>query len=50
MMRAIKKIKRFIEKNPQDKASQLFSKLITCLAEEADFSLKDLYELNSNEF
>jgi hypothetical protein len=49
-MRAIKKIKRIIEQNPQDKASQIFSRLITCLAEEADFSLKELYELNSNEF
>lgn len=49
-MRAIKKIKRIIEKNPQENASQIFSKLITCLAEESDFSLKELYELNPNEF
>jgi hypothetical protein len=49
-MRAIKKIKRIIEKNPQVKSSQIFSKLITSLAEESDFSLKELYELNSNEF
>ena len=44
-MRAIKKIKRIIEQNPQDKASQIFSKLITGLAEESEFSLKELYEL-----
>ncbi|MEY4265365.1 MAG: hypothetical protein RL373_1933, partial [Pseudomonadota bacterium] len=49
-MRAIKKIKRIIEKNPQDQASQVFSKLITSLAEELDFSLKDLYSLDANEF
>jgi len=49
-MRAIKKIKRIIEKNPQDKTSQIFSKLIACLAEELDFSIKDLYELDSTEF
>jgi ABC-type uncharacterized transport system substrate-binding protein len=49
-MRAIKKIKRIIEKNPQDQASQVFSKLITSLAEEVDFSLKDLYLLDANEF
>jgi len=49
-MRAIKKIKRIIEKNPQDKTSQIFSKLISCLAEELDFSIKDLYELDSTEF
>jgi len=46
-MRAIKKIKRIIEKNPQDKESQIFSKLITSLAEEVDFSINDLYELDN---
>lgn len=49
-MRAVKKIKRIIEKNPQDQTSQVFSKLITSLAEEVDFSLKDLYLLDANEF
>ena len=49
-MRAIKKIKRIIEKNPQEKTAQIFSKLITCLAEESELSLKELYELNANEF
>jgi len=49
-VRAVKKIKRIIEKNPQDQASQVFSKLITSLAEEVDFSLKDLYLLDANEF
>ena len=49
-MRAIKKIKRIIEKNPQDNESQIFSKLITSLAEEIDFSIKDLYELDNHNF
>ncbi len=49
-MRAVKKIKRIIEKNPQDQTAQIFSKLITSLAEEVDFSLKDLYLLDANEF
>jgi hypothetical protein len=49
-MRAVKKIKRIIERNPHDQASQFFSKLITALAEETDFSLKDLYSLDANEF
>jgi len=49
-MRAIKKIKRVIEKNPQDKQSQIFSKLITSLAEEVDFSIKELYELDNHNF
>ena len=49
-MRAIKKIKRIIEKNPQDKESQIFSKLVASLAEEVDFSIKDLYELDKHNF
>jgi hypothetical protein len=49
-VRAVKKIKRIIEKNPQDQTAQIFSKLITSLAEEVDFSLKDLYLLDANEF
>ncbi len=49
-MRAIKKIKRIIEKNSQDKESQIFSKLVTSLAEEVDFSIKDLYELDKQNF
>ena len=49
-MRAVKKIKRIIEQNPQDQASQIFSKLIKSLAEEVDFSIKDLYLLNTSDF
>lgn len=49
-MRAVKKIKHIIEKNPQDPVSQIFSKLISSLAEDADFALKDLYLLDAKEF
>jgi hypothetical protein len=49
-MRAVKKIKNIIEQNSQDPASQIFSKLISSLAEEADFALKDLYLLDAKEF
>ena len=49
-MRAVKKIKHIIEKNPKDPVSQIFSKLISSLAEEADFTLKDLYLLDAKEF
>lgn len=46
----LRKLNESLKKKPQDKSSQIFSKLITCLAEESDFSLKELYELNSDEF
>ena len=49
-MRAVKKIKHIIEQNPQDQASQIFSQLIQSLAEEVDFSIKDLYLLKTSDF
>ena len=49
-MRAIKKIKHIIEQNPQDQASQIFSNLIKSLAEEVDFSIKNLYLLKTSDF
>ena len=49
-MRAVIKIKHIIEQNPQDQASQIFSKLIKSLAEEVDFSIKDLYLLKTSDF
>ena len=49
-MRAVKKIKRIIEQNPQDQASQIFSNLIKSLAKEVDFSIKNLYLLKTSDF
>lgn len=49
-MRAVKKVKRYIEKNPQDQTSRIFSKLIFALVEETDFSVKELYSLESQDF
>ena len=49
-MRAIKKVRLFIEQNPQAEAAQIFSKLISSLVEESDFSMKDLYLLGSSDF
>lgn len=49
-MRAIKKVRLLIEKNPQEKTAQIFARLIFSLVEEVDFSLKDLYLLNNAEF
>ena len=49
-MRAIKKVRLLIEQEPQDQTAQIFSHLILSLVEEVDFSVKDLYLLNSADF
>jgi len=50
VMRAIKQVKKFIENNPTSKAAQTFSKLILSLESEVEFLMKDLYQLNIQEF
>ncbi len=49
-MRAIKQVKKLIENNPNSKAGQTFSKLILSLESEIEFSVKDLYQLDTQEF
>lgn len=49
-MRAIKKVRLVIEQNPQEQTAQIFSRLILSLVEEVDFSMKDLYLLDSPDF
>jgi hypothetical protein len=49
-MRAIKKARRLIEKNPQSPFAQTLSKLILSLESEVQFSLKDIYSLSPDDF
>jgi len=49
-MRAIKKVRLVIEQNPQEQTAQIFSRLILSLVEEVDFSVKELYLLDSPDF
>lgn len=49
-MRAIKKARRLIEKEPQSPFSQTLSKLILSLESEVQFSLKAIYALDPDEF
>jgi hypothetical protein len=49
-MRAIKQVKKLIENNPNSKAGQTFSKLILSLESEIEFLVKDLYQLDTQEF
>jgi hypothetical protein len=49
-MRAIKQVKKLIENNPSSKAGQTFSKLILSLESDVEFLVKDLYQLDSEEF
>jgi hypothetical protein len=49
-MRAIKQVKKLIENNPTSRSGQTFSKLILSLESEIEFSVKDLYQLDAQEF
>ena len=49
-MRAIKKVKKFIEKSPNSFEGLTFSKLILALESGKDFPVSDLYTLNSHDF
>ncbi len=49
-MRAIKKVRLLIAQDPQAPTAQVFARLITSLVEEVDFSVKDLYALNTPDF
>ena len=49
-MRAIKQAKKLIEKNPNSVVGQTFSKLILSLESDIEFSVKDLYSLDTSEF
>jgi hypothetical protein len=49
-MRAIKQVKKLIEKNPNSPVGQTFSKLILSLESDVEFSVKDLYSLDTSDF
>ena len=49
-MRAIKQAKKLIEQNPNSAVGQTFSKLILSLESDIEFSVKDLYALDTAEF
>ncbi len=49
-MRAIKQVKKLIENNPTSRSGQTFSKLILSLESEIEFLVKDLYQLDTQEF
>ena len=49
-MRAIKQVKKLIENNPTSKAGLTFSKLVLSLESDVEFLVKDLYQLDTQEF
>lgn len=49
-MRAIKQVKKLIEKTPDSKSGRTFSKLILSLESDVEFLVKDLYQLDTQEF
>jgi hypothetical protein len=49
-VRAIKKVKRFIEKSPNSIEGLTFSRLILSLESDVEFQLNELYRLNHDDF
>jgi len=49
-MRAIKQVNKLIEKNPNTAVGKTFSKLILSLESDVEFSVKDLYVLDTADF
>jgi hypothetical protein len=49
-MRAIKQAKKLISQNPNSGVGQTFSKLILSLESDIEFSVKDLYSLDTADF
>ena len=49
-MRAIKKVKKFIERSPNSTEGITFAKLILALESDQVFPVTELYKLNSDDF
>ena len=49
-MRAIKKVKKFIEHSPESTTGLVYSRLILSLEAEENFHIKELYKLNAHDF
>ena len=49
-MRAIKKVKKFIEKSPNSIEGLTFAKVILALESDQEFPVTELYKLNSDDF
>ena len=49
-MRAIKKVKKFIEKSPNSIEGLTFAKVILALESGEEFPVTDLYKLNADDF
>jgi hypothetical protein len=49
-MRAIKKVKKFIESSPSSDKGLIYARLILALESGHDFAVKDLYKLDLNDF
>ena len=49
-MRAIKEARKFIERSPKQPQAMTLSRLVLALESEGDFSIADLYQLDSERF
>jgi hypothetical protein len=49
-VRAIKKVKKFMERSPESTTGLVYSRLILSLESGKEFPVKELYNLNSDDF
>lgn len=49
-MNAIKEVRKYIERNSKSPSANILARLVAALAEEAEFPLGDLYQLDGESF
>lgn len=49
-MHAIKKARKFIERNPMDSSAKILSRLVLALESEGEFLIEDIYQLDLDRF
>ncbi len=49
-MNAIKEVRKYLVKNPGTPSARVLARLVAAIAEEAEFSLHDLYEIEREAF
>jgi hypothetical protein len=50
IMRAVKKVKKYIEHSPESMTGLVYARLILSLEAGEDFPIKELYKLNAHDF
>lgn len=49
-MHAIKQVRKFLERDPESASARALARLVAALAEERDYPLADLYQMDTHAF